>query len=217
MTRWMKALVASLALLTFACSADDADSRYKEGKEYKLVKKVAKPEDPKRVKVEEFFWYGCQHCYHFEPVVKAWVASKKPADVDFIRMPASLGRPEGKLHQQAFYTAEVLNVSDKIHTPLFEGIHEKRLNLFTAENLKAFFNLQSGVLPEVFDSTFNGFAVNSRVGKAEQLARDYQVYSVPTVVVGGKYQTNSTMAGDFPKTMEVVGFLIDKVRKERQN
>ncbi|WP_420467620.1 DsbA family protein [Panacagrimonas sp.] len=215
MTRVMKAFVASLALLTFACSADDSDAKFKDGKQYKQVKKVAQPADPKRIAVEEFFWYGCQHCYHFEGTIEAWAASK-PADVDFIRVPASLGRPEGKAHQQAFYTAEVLNVTDKIHTPLFQGIHDQRRNLFTQETLRAFFNQQSGVLPDVFDSTYTGFAVNSRVGKAEQLARDYLILSVPTVVVGGKYQTNSNMAGDFPKVAEVVNFLVEKVRKERQ-
>lgn len=215
MTGLMKALVASLALLTFACSANDTNAKFKDGTHYKLVKKVAQPADPKRITVEEFFWYGCQHCYHFEPVIKAW-AAKKPADVDFIQVPASLGRPEGKAHQQAFYTAEILNVADKIHTPLFQGIHDQRRNLFTQETLRGFFNQQSGVLPDVFDSTFTGFAVNSRVGVAEQLARDYLVLSVPTVVVGGKYQTNSTMAGDFGKTAEVIDFLVDKVRKERQ-
>lgn len=215
MTRWMKALIACLALFTFACSANDGAAKYQEGKHYKPVKQAATPADPKRITVEEFFWYGCQHCYHFEPFIKAW-AAKKPADVDLIQVPASLGRPEGKLHQQAHYTAEVLNVMDKIHDPLFKGIHDQRRNLFSQDNLRAFFNQQSGVLPEVFDSTFNGFAVNSRVGKAEQLAKDYLIFSVPTVVVGGKYQTNSTMAGDFADVIKVVDFLVDKVRQERQ-
>ncbi len=215
MTRLMKALVASLALLTFACSANEPAQQFEEGKHYKRVKTAATPADPKRITVEEFFWYGCEHCYNFESFIKAWVA-KKPADVDFVAVPASLGRPQGKVHQQAFYTAEVLNVTDKIHTPLFQAIHGQRRNLSTQDALRDFFSQQSGVLPEVFDSTFSGFAVNSRVGKAEQLARDYLISSVPTVVVGGAYQTNSTLAGEFSKVIEVVDFLVDKVRKERQ-
>lgn len=211
----MRALVASLALLSLACSAKDKGPEYKEGKEYKPVRTDAKPADPNRVTVEEFFWYGCQHCYHFEPVIVAWKA-RKPADVDFAQIPASLGRPEGTAHQKAFYAAEALGISDKIHKPLFDGIHQKRLPLFGQDALRNFFNEQSGILPDLFDNTFNGFAVDGRVRRAEQMAKDYGVASVPTVVVGGKYQTNSTMAGDFPAVLKVVDHLIEKVRAERK-
>lgn len=212
----MRALVATLALMTFACSAQDSGgAKFEAGKQYKLVKTIAKPADPKRITVEEFFWYGCQHCFHFEPTISAWVA-KKPADVDFIRVPASLGRPEGAIHQKAFYTAEALGIGEKIHKPLFDGIHEKHLPLFTQDALAQFFNAQNGVLPDVFASTFNGFAVANRVQRAESLARDYMIYSVPSVVVGGKYETNSTMAGSFEGVPPVIDFLIEKIRKERK-
>lgn len=212
----LRALVASLALLSLACSAQDKGGQYQEGKHYKPVKTVAKPADPKRITVEEFFWYGCQHCFHFEADITAWKAHK-PTDVDFIRVPSSLGRPEGIAHQKAFYTAEALNISDKIHKPLFDGIHEKRLPLFTQEALANFFNAQSGVLPDVFNSTYSGFAVDSRVRRAETLAKDYQIFSVPSVVVGGKYQTTAQMAGGtFAEMTRVIDFLVEKVRQERK-
>lgn len=216
----MRALAVSLALslsmFSMACSAGDKDASYEEGKQYRAVRTAVKPIDPKRIAVEEFFWYGCQHCYHFEPEIGAWVAKRKPADVDFIRIPASLGRPEGTAHQKAFYTASALGVSEKIHKPLFDGIHEKRLPLFTPEALASFFNQQTGVLPDVFNGTFSGFAVDSQVRRAETLAKDYAISSVPTVVVGGKYQTDSTKAGSFPQVLEVVEFLVEKVRQERK-
>lgn len=208
-------LASTLSLFALACSAQDG-SKYSEGKQFKQVKTIVKPADPKRVTVEEFFWYGCQHCFHFEPEINAWKA-RKPADVDFVRVPASLGKPVGVLHQKAFYTAEALNVSDKIHGALFEGIHVRNQPLFTQDALAALFNAQSGILPDVFNNTFSGFAVDSRVRRAETLAREYLVYSVPTVVVGGKYQTNATLAGTFPEMIKVIDFLVEKVRKERRN
>jgi protein dithiol oxidoreductase (disulfide-forming) len=211
----MRALVATLALLSFACSAQDAGSQYQEGKHFKAVAKVAKPADPKRITVEEFFWYGCQHCFHFEPDISAWV-KKKPADVDFLRMPASLGRPEGIAHQKAYYTAEALGVTEKIHKPLFDAIHEQRQPLMTQDALARFFNSQVGVLPDVFNSTFTGFAVDSRVRRADALAKDYLIFSVPTVVVGGKYQVTAAMAGGtFADMTKVMDYLVQKVRKER--
>ena len=212
----MRALVASLlSLFSLACSAQTAP--YEEGKQFKTVKEIAKPADPKRITVEEFFWYGCQHCFHFEPDIAGWV-KKKPADVDFIRVPSSLGRPEGVVHQKAYYTAEALGVTEKIHKPLFDAIHEKHQPLGTQTSLADFFNAEVGVLPDVFNSTFTGFAVDSRVRRADQLAKDYMIFSVPTVVVGGKYQVTAQMAGGtFPDMIKVIDYLVEKVRKERKN
>jgi thiol:disulfide interchange protein DsbA len=210
----MRALLASLSLMTFACSAESG-ADFKEDQNYKLVKNIQKPVDAKRITVEEFFWYGCQHCYALDPLIQTW-ADKKPADVDFVRVPASLGRPEGIVHQKTFYTAEALGLGEKMHKPFFDGIHQRHLPLTTQETIRNFFGAQSGVLPDIFDANFNGFTVDSRVRRAEALSRTYGVISVPTVVVGGKYMTNGSMNTGFPQMLDVVSFLVDKVRKERK-
>lgn len=213
----LRALVASLALMTFACSAEESGAaKFKEGTQYKSVTVASRPTDPKRITVEEFFWYGCPHCFHLDPELDAWKAKKAP-DIDFIRVPASLGRPEGIAHQKAFYTAEVLGIGEKMHKPLFDAIHEEHKPLFTEEAIRDWVGQQFGILPDVFDNTFKGFAVDGRVGKANALAKDYGIISVPTVVVGGKYQTNAQMAGGFPQMIETINFLADKVRTERKH
>lgn len=215
-----RALLSLAALLPLACSAADAPAPaaaadFKEGVQYKRVPTEQKVLNPKRIEVDEFFWYGCPHCYHLDPEISKWLP-RKPADVDFVRVPNSLGRPEGLLHSKAFYTAEILNIGEKIHRPLFDAIQKDHVPMTTEADVQAFFTQQSGVLPDIFTSTFRGFAVDSRVRRAEDMARFYTISSVPTVVVGGKYYTNGSLAGDFPKMMQTVDFLIDKVRQERK-
>jgi protein dithiol oxidoreductase (disulfide-forming) len=213
----LRALLAALALTTFACSAEDSGAaKFQEGKQYKGVTIAARPVDPKRITVEEFFWYGCPHCFHLDPEITAWSAKKAP-DIDFIRIPATLGRPEGVVHQKTFYSAEVLGIGEKMHKPLFDAIHVEHKPLFTQEAVRDWVGDQFGILPDVFDNTFKGFTVAGRVGKADALAKDYGLFSVPTIVVGGKYQTNAQMAGGFPQMIECINFLADKVRKERKN
>ena len=74
-----------LSLFTFACSAQSSNgSAFVEGKHYKEVREVADPADNERIAVEEFFWYGCSHCYNFESTLEPW-AERLPADVDFAR------------------------------------------------------------------------------------------------------------------------------------
>jgi len=208
-------LVTVSVLLPIACSAGAPAADYKEGTHYKKVREVQEPTNAKRIEVDEFFWYGCPHCYHLDGFVDRWRVTK-PADVDFVQVPNSLGREEGIIHSKAFYTAEVLGLSAKIHKPLFEAIHEQHQQLFTQATLQSFFTGMTGVLPDVFNNTFNGFAVGMKVNRAENLAKTYGMSSVPAIVVGGKYTTNVAMAGSPEQTFKVVDFLIAKVRAERK-
>lgn len=209
---FLRCLLACLSLAAFTCAAAD---EFKEGDQYKEVRDRQPVPDKKRVQVEEIFWYGCQHCYHFDPIIEAWKKTKA-GDVDFVRIPNSLGSPAGVVHQKAFYTAEALGIGDKIHAPLFAGIHEKHLPLYTQDAIRLFFNQQTGVMPDVFDATFTGFAVDSRVRRADGLMKAYGIASVPAIVVGGKYTTNATMAGNFENMIKVTDFLVDKVRQEQK-
>ena len=58
-------LFAVLSLSSAACSAAGDETTYKEGTHYKSVREVSAPANPKRIVVNEFFWYGCSHCFAF--------------------------------------------------------------------------------------------------------------------------------------------------------
>lgn len=215
MNRWLRRCFLAIALLPLACSAQTASAPYQEGKQYARVKQSIAPADAKRVTVEEFFWYGCPHCFAADPAVDAWKA-KKPDYVDFQRVPNTLGRPEGEVHARAFYIAETLGVLDKTHTPLFAAIHQRHLPMARLEDIRKLYGDVAGVKPDDFDRATSSFMVDSRLRRADQLARTYQLTSVPTIVVGGQYVTNATMGGGTDKMMAVVSFLVEKVRKERK-
>ncbi|ULQ45153.1 thiol:disulfide interchange protein DsbA/DsbL [Flagellatimonas centrodinii] len=204
-----------LSLFTFACSAQGGSgSAFVEGKHYKEVREVAEPSDNKRIAVEEFFWYGCSHCYNFENTLEPW-ADRLPADVDFVRVPNSLGRPIGLLHSKAYYTADTLKLIDSVHPKLFEAMHVRRLPLATEAQIVGVFEANAPIMPDVVENTLKGFAVDARVRRAEALSRSYGVSSTPTLVVGGKYYTNPTLAGGFDEMVAVADVLIEKVRQER--
>lgn len=202
-----------LSLTAYACSAKDSAS-FEEGKQFKKVMAVQTPADAKRITVEEFFWYGCPHCYAFDPDINKWQKTK-PADVDFVRVPNSLGHPQGLMHSRAFYTAEALQLYPKMHSVLFDAIHKDNLPMATQAQIGEIFAKYGGVKPDAFNGTFGSFVVEAQVNKAEQLARSYGVISVPTLIVGGKYMTSVQMAGGHDQTLAIINFLIDKVRKER--
>jgi thiol:disulfide interchange protein DsbA len=210
------AVVLSRALLVFlagfaaACSAASAPD-YQLGTQFNVVAQPQAPADPRRIDVEEFFCYCCPHCFHADASIEEW-RKHLPADVSFKRVPNSLGREDGKVLEQAFYIAQTLGVLDKVHRPLFEAIHVHQQFITSLDQVKPIFADAAGVKPGDFDGTAGSFVVDTAVRQADNAALSYQISSVPSFVVGGKY-----MAVGAPDDMlKIVDFLIDKVRKERK-
>jgi thiol:disulfide interchange protein DsbA len=158
-----------------------------------------------KIEVIEIFWYGCPHCYSFEPYLDKWMATK-PADVEFVRMPGVLN-PSWVQHARAFYTAQKLGVLDKIHMPLFQAIHRDRERIFSEDELRAFFTAQ-GVDGNDFDRVYRSNEIDTRMKQALFRARGARVTGVPTIVVNGRYMTSGTMTGSFERMLEVTDQLI---------
>jgi len=70
-------LFVVLAMLLVSCNAPAQD--FNEGKHYLKLKSAQADGGSKEVEVIEFFWYGCGHCYTFEPHVNKWLAKKPSA------------------------------------------------------------------------------------------------------------------------------------------
>jgi len=184
-----------------------------EGFEYKRIVPAQQTQAPAgKIEVIELFWYGCPHCYRFEPSLSAWLKNK-PADVVFKRIPAQLN-PGWVIHAQAFYTAEALGVGDKMHHKLFEAMHKSKRKLKTADEIAALF-VENGISKKKFDKVFNSFGVKTKMANARGMVQRYGANSVPTIIVNGKYRSDATSAGGTHKDLiNVVNFLINKERSK---
>ncbi|NIP72489.1 MAG: thiol:disulfide interchange protein DsbA/DsbL [Gammaproteobacteria bacterium] len=200
-------VLSGLAVLPALAGPDPGS--YAEGIEYKRIRPPQPTQAPEgNVEVVELFWYGCPHCYRFEPHLSKWL-ERKSEHVTFVRIPAQLN-PGWEVHAAAFYTAEVLGVAEKIHRPLFDAIHAARRRLNTPEAL-ADFAAEQGVDRESFLRTFDSFAVRAKLAHARDLVKAYGARSVPTMVVDGKYLTNAEMAGgSYQSLLDVVDYLVQK-------
>jgi len=182
---------------------------YQEGKEYLLLSPQQPTSTGDKIEVVELFWYGCPHCYELEPEVQAWLKNK-PGDVELVRMPAVLGQ-RWELLAQAYYTAELLGITDKIHPALFAAIHDKHMKIDDEAALQAFF-VDQGVSAEDFKKTFNSFAVAVKMNNSRQMTRRYKITGVPTIIVNGKYSTGAKLAGSNQALFEVVDYLVEQER-----
>ena len=164
-------------------------------------------QNPAKIEVIEFFWYGCPHCYDFEPILESW-AHKIPANVDFIRQPAAFSDLWSK-HAKAFYVAQALGVLDKVHADFFDTLQNKHQKLETEEQLGAFFTAR-GVKEADFHEAYNSFLVDTKVRQAAVTPARYGVTGVPVLIVNGKYKVDGKSAGSHEKMIEVVNQLIKR-------
>lgn len=197
---------AGLALLTFfIIFANLVKAEEQQG--YESVSPPQPTANPDKVEVIEFFWYGCPHCYSFEPSLASWLKSK-PANVEFIRIPAVFSEQWGK-HAKAYYTAEALGVVDAVHADFFDAIQEKKQSLESEDDLAKFFAAH-GVKEADFHEAYNSFVVDTKLRQAPAVAAKYGITGVPAVIVNGKYRTNGTLAGSQEKMIDVMNLLIKK-------
>lgn len=166
--------------------------------------------NPDKVEVIEFFWYGCPHCYDFEPLLREW-AKNLPANVEFIRQPAAFSDLWAK-HAKVYFTAEALGVVDKLHGDIFDavqnGLKSGNKAIFTSEDELAKFFAAHGVAEADFRSAYNSFLVDTKLRQAQAAAPRYGITGVPAVIVNGKYLVNGTTAGSHEGMIEVMNRLI---------
>lgn len=172
---------------------------------YETISPAQPTANPAKVEIIEFFWYGCPHCYSFEPLLEKWVKAL-PKNVEFIRQPAVFSDLWGK-HAKAYYTAEALGVVDKIHADFFDAVQNKKLKLETEDELAKFF-VSHGVKEDDFRNAFHSFLVDAKLRQATAMAARYGVTGVPAIIINGKYRTNGTLAGSHEKMIEVMNQLI---------
>lgn len=196
-----------LLFVYLAASLAAAPQQFREGVHYQLIT-PAQPRTPSaKVEVIEFLWYGCQTCFVIQPNLERWASDRKDA-IDYQRVPAITN--DGMiLLARAFYTAEVLNIIDKIHPSLFNAIHKHRRKLDSEQALAGFFE-EHGVNAKDFLQAFRSSYVAAKIKKARTMGNRYGIVGAPTITVNGKYRVDSSMVTSPEELTAVIDFLVNK-------
>ena len=210
MKRFATLCVSGLAALAFTlCSAADLT----EGKEYTRLKNPQPVETGKKIEVIEFFSYGCPHCNDLEPYLDAWMA-KLPPDVQFRRVPVMFQQRWEPL-AKIYYTLDAMGEEARLSPEVFKAIHVNNVALYQD---KTFFDwaASKGLDRTKVADTYNSFAVNSKFNRAKSIASAYNIQSVPTIVVDGKFITASDrVPGGHAGLTTAIDALVAKARAER--
>ena len=172
--------VSTEAASVTRAAAEFIEGAYKEGVHYQRLPQPVATADRNKVEVVEVFWYGCIHCYQFEPQLESW-AAQLPDYVDYKSMPA-VWRNEMLLHAQAFYTAKALGVFNTMHPVLFDAMNKDGNRLEKESKIAKLF-VANGVDEKEFEKTFNSFGVKSATSLAKSRLASYRITGTPEMVV----------------------------------
>ena len=161
--------------------------------------------------IYEFFWYGCPHCFNLEPTIDT-NEEDFDADTKIVKIPVAL-RDSWMPHAKLYYALSQMNEIDDLHNLIFEEIHLENNRLDTEEAMIEFLS-KSEINTQIFSEKYNSYGTEARVKKASNLARKYQIDSVPTLIVNGKYLTSGSFVSSYDELYSVVNFLVERERND---
>ena len=182
-------------------------AEYRLGVDYRLVDNPLPVKRDGIVEVSETFWYGCNACYQFDPVINSW-ASRQESDVRLTKMPVTWGGIH-QLHASLYYTIEALKLDPSTHAAVFVTIHKEGNFLQNPKAIEDFLK-KFGVAPEVSKQYMNSFTVKQMVNRGIKHSRQLKVSSVPMMIVDGKYIIESK--GSYENILKVVDYVVELQR-----
>lgn len=200
------------------------DGKWVEGKHYFRIDPAQPTSTPGKIEVTEVFSYGCPACFQFHGIVDE-LAKSLPKGTVMTYTPASF-RPDENwpLLQRAYLTAQAFGVDQKSHDAMFDAVFKSgELGIMdqkagrpkppaawpTIDDVAKFY-AKFGVKPDEFVATANSFTINTKMKRADELIRAYEVDSTPTIVVNGKYRLTPNSAGGYPQAVELTQWLVTK-------
>jgi thiol:disulfide interchange protein DsbA len=202
--------LATALLIVFAAGLAQAQPTL--GVEYRQLATAQATDNPGKIEVVEFFWYGCPHCYTFEPVITPWL-KKLPKDVHFRRIPAMFNN-EYAQGARAYYALDAIGEEERLHKALFDAVHTgSRLRVADEAALTEWL-VKQGVDKKKFAAAYRSFSVEGKLKRAAQLTQAYKIDGVPSMAVNGKYVVKTENITSFEHLLAITDYLIEKARKE---
>jgi len=178
--------------------------------EYRLIEPPQPVETGDKIEVVDFFWYGCPYCNQLSPFLEAWIKAK-PTDVAVRRIPAIL-KDTWAPHARIYYTLELLNEAERLHTRVFYGYHVEELHMSKPDVMEQW-AVKNGIDKRKWVDAYFSPEVDGKIARAARATKLYHVEGTPSLAVDGRYITSGSMA---PSIKDMIVVLDDLVRLSRQ-
>lgn len=163
-----------------------------------------------KIVVTEFFWYGCPHCYAFEPSIEPWVKAL-PADVQFRLVPYDFGEALREVHKQVYCTWDAMGLVQRMHQPTWDRFHRQRKPVNSEADMLDFAK-DSGLDVAKVKEAWNSFGVQVKMRQASQTCDAFDIHETPVLAVADRLKTTPALAGSQQRALTVADALIGMAR-----
>ena len=173
---------------------------------YEVLESPIEQTESNKIHIVEFFNYGCPHCFALDPLLHSW--EQENVDRVVVTLEAPPLNDFWLPRAQAFYAAQVLDIEEKLHKPMFNAIHLEGNKLRKPKAILEFVE-SLGIDRKAFQQAMNSDAVKERIDSAMALAKSIHITGVPTLLVAGKYVTGTRLAGGHEEVTDVLDELLE--------
>jgi protein dithiol oxidoreductase (disulfide-forming) len=159
------------------------------------------------IEVYEFFSYSCGHCREADNVISGWAATRK--DVDYKRIPA-VWDTQTSIHAMIYHSMEGLGLIGTLHNKVFDEIHLKNNKMLTRDEVLTTIE-GYGVLRSQFLAQVKSFRIASNIQLSGGSTREFEIRTLPTLVVDGRFKIQLTKKGGVKKMIRTADYLIQQV------
>lgn len=185
-------IIATLLAITFSANADlnfgnpeaEDNAPFKLNQDYSVLRNPIPAADPNSVDIINFYSYGCDSCVKVVKSLENW-RKKMPYYTKIYYSPIAPTLEES-YPARIFFTIEELNRED-LKIPFLETSVDGKTNLSDIKVLVNWFDGR-GINVETLNKAINSKIVQAKVDAAPTVMKMYEIDSIPTIVVNGKYK-----------------------------
>ncbi|NQY43880.1 MAG: thiol:disulfide interchange protein DsbA/DsbL [Legionellales bacterium] len=211
MNRILMYMVALVGIIGNAYGA----ATIQEGQHYQKLASPCKLECEGKVDLQEYFTFVCPSCYKLEQSMKDWLSSK-PKNVIFSKIPLTLGAKALKMQAKGYYVAKIYDKEQQYVDMMFKKIHQDSKSMGSQGAILGVLEA-IGIAKKDALQTLNSFSLEMKIEENEAKMIKSKIFAMPTIVIGGKYKTDPSIAGGFDNFWNVVDHIIVQVDEENKS
>lgn len=181
--------------------------QYREGLHFQVVKSSETEASPSRA-IKVYFWYGCPHCSSLDAVLSEF-AQSQGLPIEYEHAGIGLG---WRKDAQAFYAVKHLGLMNSaIHQKIFELRQTQQADFSSTAGIQSLADLiQTDAA--TLTAAMNNETVLAQINKTNKILKDYQVSSVPVVVVADKYKVLTESIKTYDDYMQLIKGVYQQAR-----
>ena len=129
--------------------------------------------------------------------MKTWFLQNKQPNLLFEKIPVTYDKPM-QLQALAYYTAKHSGKAQTFSEILYDAIHSQEIIIAEPVALKAFLE-KVGVSLQDIDYGFSSITLQSQLRENQALVLKHKIYSIPQIIVAGRYRLRHENMMDDPK------------------